>query len=114
MESRTLISKENSIIRNFLGMAAFIFIVPAAMVLALLTLPFSKPVNRSAQEVLEIFDNFLENEGDPYEWDDFISMKISNSQLEYIRQQAAQIHLPLTEEGSEILDRLRLKAKELI
>ena len=95
-------------------MVAFIFIVPAAMALALLTKPFSKPVNRSTQEVLEIFDNFLEDEGDPYEWDSFISMEISNSQLEYIRQQSAQVHLPLTEEGSETLRRLRLKVKELI
>jgi len=84
------------------------------MFFAILAIPFSKPIDRSAQAVLEIIEDFINDEGGPYDWDDFISIKISDPQLENIRKQAANIHLPLTEEGCETLKYLRSKVKNLI
>ena len=103
---RALISSENSLLRNALGILLCIFIVPVAIIAKLLVMPFERPISITIDEVLIYLNDFMNDSGDAYSWDDFISIPIKNPDLEGIRRQAIHIPLPLTEEGKVMLMKL--------
>ncbi|MGH6614186.1 hypothetical protein [Sphingomonas sp.] len=70
---------------------ALIFIIPLAIVVKLITTPFERPANLSADEVADHLRDFLDGAGDDYDWDDFISIPTADPALESIRSRAAQL-----------------------
>lgn len=50
-------------------------------------------VDRTDAEVRRIIRNFMSGDGDEWDWDDFIALKISDPYLEAIRKIAE--HLPM-------------------
>ena len=73
----------------------FFFVVLPLLTIAVLiarpfVLLFSKPVVRSASEVASIIEAFLNDIGEPYDWDDFIcGGSIADPDLEAIRARCA-------------------------
>ena len=51
-------------------------------------------------EVAKAIEDFLEGTGQPWDWDDFTSVRISDSSLESIRQRCAQLDLEFPPEES--------------
>jgi hypothetical protein len=50
--------------------------------------------------------DFLEGTGGAWDWDHFTSIKITDPSLDAIREEAAWVDLPLTEEGRATLSNL--------
>ena len=48
-------------------------------------------LKRTRNEVAEFIENFLDGKGGPYDWDDFISIPISDPTLDQIRQRCARL-----------------------
>ncbi|WP_156254578.1 hypothetical protein [Sandarakinorhabdus oryzae] len=101
--ARTLISPDNSLLRNVAGCAFAIILIPVAIVAKLVITPFEKPIERSPDDVLALLRRFQDGTADDYDWDDFIGIPISDVELEALRAEAALLNLPFR---SEDLDRL--------
>lgn len=110
---RALISSENALWRNILGVLAAIVIVPIVTIIKLILLPFERPVKRSADEVVKYLQDFIEGTGDDWDWDDFTSIQIDDPQLEAIRIRAANIEFPVCEKGLDALRALLSEARTL-
>lgn len=67
-----------------------ILLAPIAVPLALLAglWPGKKTVDRSADEVVGVLRDFLDNSGGQWDWDEFESVPITDPELEDIRLQA--------------------------
>lgn len=100
-------------IRNAIGCVACIFIVPVFLVIKLVTMPFEKPFNRSADEVAQYLRDFLHETGGQWDWDDFISIPIADPRLEDIRERAAALDLPMAEQDTAPLKALIAEAEAL-
>jgi len=109
----TLIDPENSIWRNALGILAAIVVVPFVMVAQLITLPFQRPVKRSADEVVQYLRGFMDGTGGKWDFDDFTSCSIADPRLESIRDRVAQLDLPISGEGIRELGALFAEAEAL-
>ncbi|KAK0356500.1 hypothetical protein LTR94_004294 [Friedmanniomyces endolithicus] len=79
-------------------MVGFFVIVPVALVLKLVLLPFEKPAERSPQEVATYLRDFLE--ADP--------------RLNDIRERAANLNLPFGEEEAALLEELITEVMEIV
>lgn len=101
--ARALISPENSLLRNIVGVAIASVVIPLAIVTKLIIWPFERPAKRSPAEVLGYLRDFHDGTGDDYDWDYFISVPLANPGLEQLRKEAAALHLPF---GAEELTRL--------
>lgn len=74
---------------------------------------FHKSIQRTPAEVCVYLSEFIDEIGQPYDWDDFISLTIADNDLEAIRAQAADVNLPVSAEGMAILRRLLAEARTL-
>ena len=110
---RPLISSRNSILQNVTGCAATIILVPTAIIVKLLMLPFERPIERSPSEVAAYLRDFIDGTGGDWDWDDFTSIPIANPSLEAIRREASEFDSLDTPEAAEVLERLYSKAKAL-
>lgn len=110
---RPSISLDNNPVANAIGCIAAIFIVPVLLVVKLALLPFAKPFNRSPEDVARYLRDFLEGTGKNQDWDDFISIPMADPQLDYIRQRAAALDLPLTPYRTAPLKALIAEAEAL-
>ena len=99
--------------RNALGVLFAVMLVPIAFVVRLVTMPFERRLERSAEEVARYLSAFIESTGGEWDWDDFISIPIANSKLEAIRRRAVEIDLPVQSEGMEMLKSLLAEAEAL-
>ena len=90
------------------GWAKFVLAIPVlllAVPLALLALAIGRllgsksTIDLEPDEVALCLENFLEGRGGPWDWDDFVSLEITDPALDRIREAAAQVDLPLGEEG---------------
>ena len=79
----------------------------------LVTLPFEKPFNRSADEVAQYLRDFLNGTGGDWDWDDFISIPIADPRLEDIRERAAALDLPIADQDTALLMTLIAEAEAL-
>ena len=65
----------------------------------------------TARDVEGHLRDFLEGTGRDWDWDDFTSIPITDPSLEAIRQEAASVDLPLTDDGrvtlSNVLEQVR-------
>ncbi len=73
------------------------------MVLAERLLGLKTSADRTARDVEGYLRDFLEGTGGDWNWDDFTSIKITDPRLDAIRDEAARVSLPLTEEGGATL-----------
>ncbi|MBA3525946.1 MAG: hypothetical protein H0T82_03375 [Sphingomonas sp.] len=63
------------------------------------------------EDVKGYLQDFLNGRGGYWDWDDFTCIPIADPSLEWIREEAALVQLPLTEDGraelQELLDQVR-------
>ena len=94
-----------------------ILIAPVVAPLALIARVFGfisdAPAELSASDVARYLDNFLCDRGQPFDWDDFISIDLSDPTLDAIRQEAVDIPLPVDAIGKAKLVSLLEKARAL-
>lgn len=62
-------------------------VVPIALVAQLLS--GRKTVDRTPQDVIGFIDDFLEETGGDWDWDEFVSVPITDLELDALRQRAA-------------------------
>ena len=92
-----------------------------AAVLALLSLPLwllkkakKGTRDRTGPEVARFLSDFIAGKGRAQDWDAFTSVPITGSQLEAIRIQAAQIPLPVDENGKRRLNDLLSRVNNFV
>lgn len=93
-------------------MAALI-VVPVAIIVKLVILPFERPVERSAQEVADYLRDFLNDTSGDWDFDDFTSIPIADPRLDSIRERASALTDPLTDQSIEELKALLAEAEAL-
>ena len=111
--SRSLISAENSIWRNALGVLAAAILIPLAILLKLVTMPFERPITRTPTEVARYRRNFIDGSGAEWDFDDFTSIPIADARLDSIRERASRFNGPMSDEGMAELRALLGEAEAL-
>ena len=110
---RPLISYVNSLWRNTLGLFAAAFLIPLFIVVKLVTMPFERPVQRTAGEVARYIRDFIDGTGGEWDWDDFACIPITDFTLEAIRNRASRVILPADADGMATLRGLLAEAEAL-
>ncbi len=103
------------------GWKAFVLLPIAVPVILFLRLfGIGQYKKRSAEEVAGYIRDFTRDSGGEWDWDDFISVRIEDpelealrDELEALRDEASMVKLPVTESGIEELKRLMRKAEAL-
>lgn len=113
MPALVLISREFPWWRNTVGVLAAIAVVPIAVLIKLVIMPFERPHRRSPHEVAKYLRDFLNGTGGEWDWEDFVCVPIEDRDLENIRFQASSLDLPLTEEGRAILACLLRRTEQM-
>ena len=108
-----LISPENPLWRNIIGVLAAIVIIPLGIAIKLISLPFERPMKRVPGEVVQYLQDFIDGTGEDWDWDDFICCPISDPQLEALRVKACDIELPINDDGIAELRILLAEAKQI-
>jgi hypothetical protein len=87
--------------------------VPAVLVVQLAVWLFGlkRTADLTARDVEAYIDDFLTGRGGEWDWDDFACIPITDPDLDRIREEAALVKLPVTEEGlatlHQLLERVR-------
>lgn len=108
---RALINPDNSLWRNAVGVGVVAIVVPIAIFVKLITMPFERPRKRTPQEVTQFLRGFIDDSDGEWDWDEFTSTPLADPALESIRQRAASIVLPISEEGRRTLRALLVEAE---
>ena len=108
---RSLIASENTVLQNAWGFFVAATLVPTALVLKLVTWPFERPMKRTAEEVVDYLEDFINGTGSDWDWDDFVSIPIADPALDTIRERASRF--PEPEVGLSELKALLQEAKAL-
>ncbi|MDP4540056.1 hypothetical protein Q9K01_10500 [Qipengyuania sp. DY56-A-20] len=87
---RSLISPQNTFWQNVWGVLAAAVIIPVAVLLKLVMLPFERPMNRTPEEVVGYLREFIDGTGGEWDWDDFVSIRIADPHLDSIRERASK------------------------
>ncbi|MXP45958.1 hypothetical protein GRI43_00945 [Altererythrobacter luteolus] len=106
---RSLISPQNTLWQNVWGVLAAAIVIPIALLLKLVMLPFDRPMKRTPEEVEGYLRDFIEGTGEEWDWDDFVSIEIADTRLDSIRERASKF----PDVGSEELNALLREAEEL-
>jgi hypothetical protein len=85
---RSLISPQNTFWQNVWGVLAAAVIIPIALLLKLVMLPFERPMKRTPEEVVGYLRDFVDGTGGEWGWDDFVSIQIADPRLDSIRERA--------------------------
>ena len=110
---RSLIDSGNTIGQNAYGCLATAIILPIALVVAPLAALFSRPLNRTPEEVVRYLRDFVDGTGGDWDFDDFTSIPIADPRLESIRDRASRVQEPITEESGEKLRSLLAEAEAI-
>jgi hypothetical protein len=86
---------------------------PVAVFAGLLSWFLNLKAKLSATDVAKSLRDHIEGTGADWDWDDFTSVPIANSQLDDIRRRAAAVTGPLTEESVIVLRELLIEAEGL-
>lgn len=70
-------------------------------------------MNRTPEEVVQYLRDFLNGTGDPWDWDDFVSIPIADPRLEDIRRRAARLDLPIADDETGPLKELLMEAEAI-
>lgn len=107
---RALISRKNTIWQNAAGYLAAAVLLPVAVIVKLVMMPFERPFQRSASEVATYLRDFIDGTGGDWDWDDFTSIPIADPALEAIRRRAIEIDHLGTREAAIVLEKLHSEA----
>lgn len=110
---RVLISPNNTVWRNAAGYLAVAILLPVAVVVKLVTMPFERPLQRSASEVATYLRDFIDGTSGDWDWDDFTSIPTADPSLEAIRQRAIEVGHLGTSEAAKTLEQLHSEAQRL-
>ena len=110
---RPLVSPENKLWRNALGIVAAAIIIPLLIMVKLVAMPFQRPVQRTAGEVARYIRDFIDGTGGQWDWDDFESIPIADPALESIRDRASRVMKPIDGDGMVTLRSLLAEAEGL-
>jgi hypothetical protein len=99
--------------RNFLLWVAKALLVLVALPAAVIAGLVGSREKRDAKQVASYLSNFINGEGEAWDWDDFVSVPIADPALESIRQRAAAVELPTTDRGLSTLRQLLVEADRL-
>ena len=99
----------STILKAFMVVLAF----PVAVFAALLSWFLNLKAKLSATDVAKSLRDYIEGTGAAWDWDDFTSVPIANSQLDDIRRRASAVTSPLTEESVIVLRELLIEAEGL-
>lgn len=110
---RSLIDPRNTLWQNAYGCLVAAIILPVALVGASLAALFSRPINRTPEEVVRYLRDFVEGTGGDWDFDDFTSIPIADPRLESIRDRASRVREPITEEGDKKLRSLLAEAEAI-
>ena len=80
---------EKTISRKLLGALNFVLLLPIALILGILALPFGRTIDRKPKEVVRYLRDFIDGTGEDWDWDDFVSIQIEDPRLEDIRRRAS-------------------------
>ena len=94
-----------------LNVLIFLLVSPLLLVIALVAALFSKPIDRSPEEVARYLEEMAHGKGDLIKRDEFESVPIANRRLDALRVEASELH-PLNEHRAELLE-LAARAREL-
>ena len=72
------------------GVLAAAVIIPVTVLLKLVLLPFELPMKRTSEEVVSYLCEFIDGTGGERDWDDFVSIRIADPQLDSIRERASR------------------------
>ena len=104
-------------ISGWLALALLPVLLPVALLAALgqrLGL-LKATADLTADDVVSYLANWIEGRGGGWDWDDFTSITITDKQLDAIREEAAAVPCPVTDEGlarlRKLLDRARHEAE---
>lgn len=67
----------------------------------------------TSADVASYLDDFLNERGGDWDWDDFTSIPITDPQLEEIRSEAANVDLPVDDDGRATLEGLLERVRQL-
>ena len=107
----SLIAANNTLWQNARGVLAAVILIPIALALKLVTMPFERPIQRTPDETAAYLRDFIEGTGEEWDWDDFVSISIADPQLESIRNRASMF--PDPEVGLAALKELLGEAQAL-
>jgi hypothetical protein len=67
----------------------------------------------TAKDVESYLNDFLHGRGGKWDFDDFTSIRITDRELDAIREEAAFVQMPLTDEGIETLRQLLARVRAM-
>ena len=114
--SRTLIGPESSRLQNAFGWLVVAIVVPFGIVAALIAGLFSRPMDRTAEEVAEyiraMLNGTVTDENCEFDYNEFSCVPIADPQLESIARRACQA-FEQGPQGDSILKGLLKEAEAL-
>jgi hypothetical protein len=108
-----MIASQSPLWSKALGIMLLVFVVPVAIVVKLVTMPFERATEMSAPEVVKYLRDFMDGTGGDWDWDDFISIQIADPRLEAIREVAAALDLPMSDDETGPLEALIAEAEAI-
>ena len=90
-------------ISRVLNVLVFLLLSPLLILFVVISGLFSKPANRTADEVARYLWNEAQGRSNCRDWDDFVSIPIADPDLDAIREEAATMSHSLGEHREQLL-----------
>ncbi len=78
-------------------------VLPLTLMARAIGLLKDTPADLTPADVALYFDDFLNDRGNPFDWDDFTSITLADPALDEIREEATFVPLPLDANGRTTL-----------
>ena len=95
------------------ALAPFVIPIILLIILAERLFGLKSSSDLTPRDVETYLQDFLDGGGGDWDWDDFTSIPITDPALERIREEAAFVELPLTDEGRATLRQLLEKVRAM-
>ena len=93
---------------SVLNVLIFLVFSPLVILMFILARIFSRPAQRTADEVARYLWNEAQGKSGPRDWDDFVSIPIANSKLEEIRAEDSVEKLESPLSGNDLMEQFGL------
>ena len=114
---RALISSENSLPQNIFGCLVAIIFLPFALIGALISGIFGRPIERTADEVARyiraMLDGTVDEEDSGFDYDEFSCVPIADPKLESLARRACEAFEQRPERDRATLEGLLAEAEAL-
>jgi hypothetical protein len=94
-------------------LAPFVIPIILLVVLAEKLFGLKSTADLTREDVERYLNDFLEEGGGDWDWDDFTSISITDPALDQIREEAAFVQLPLTDDGRATLRELLIRVRSM-